>query len=105
MLSQQMSLIILLQPTKQSHEAIYKPMKQPEGITTLLNKATELLPEGIDSLREGVANNLQGIVEQKVKEAGFVSRKEFEELLLQLDSVEKQCAALESTLNELKQRN
>ena len=55
-------------------------MKQPEGITTLLNKATELLPEGIDSLREGVANNLQGIVEQKVKEAGFVSRKEFEEL-------------------------
>jgi len=78
-------------------------MKQPEGIAALLNKATELLPEGIENLREGLASNLQNIVEQQIKEAGFVSREEFDGLLSQLDSLQKQCTALESTLNELKQ--
>lgn len=80
-------------------------MKQPEGIAALLNKATELLPEGIESLREGLASNLQGIVEQRIKDAGFVSREEFDELLNKLDSLQKQCTALESTLDELKQSN
>lgn len=80
-------------------------MKQPEGVAALINKATELLPEGIDNLREGFTSNLQGLVEQKIKDAGFVSREEFDELLLQLKSLQEKCDALQSTLDELKKSN
>lgn len=77
-------------------------MKQPEGIASLLKQASGLLPEGIDYLREGLVNNLQSLVEHKIKDYGFVSREEFESLLTQLESLQEQCTALESTLDELK---
>ena len=79
-------------------------MNNSHETNTLLEQVLEQLPLGVSRVRDGLEAQLMPLIERQLDGLNLASKTDFEQLKQRMDALEQHCSALETVLNELKQR-
>ncbi|MBN2699943.1 MAG: accessory factor UbiK family protein [Methylothermaceae bacterium] len=79
-------------------------MFDPKQLDDLARRLSDVLPEGLKSVREDMEKNFRAILQSTFSQMDLVSREEFEVQTALLQRTRKQLEALEEQVRELEQK-
>ncbi|MDJ0747883.1 MAG: accessory factor UbiK family protein [Woeseiaceae bacterium] len=75
-----------------------------ESIEDIARKLTDVLPEGLRSVREDLENNFRGVLRSSLAKLDLVTREEFEVQEAVLAKTRARLEALEARLKDIEKR-
>ncbi len=75
-----------------------------ESIEDIARKLTDVLPEGLRSVREDLENNFRGVLRSSLAKLDLVTREEFEVQEAVLAKTRARLEALEARLKDIEER-